>query len=176
MPRWYHDKRAGFIRAEGQQRYICRGFLPELGPLIAAAPDLLDACNEAIALIEAGDDVTEDNVRRVMAETREIAKVLFHGGSEDREVYANAPFIVRAVNNYAQLVRAAEALSVLVADLDDLIANSEGVAGLHMNGEVAPWCDLTRGGQYHTWLELLAYARDILVALGQEEKAAPESR
>lgn len=35
-------------------------------PLLAAAPDLLNACEEAIALIEAGDDVTEEQVRRVM--------------------------------------------------------------------------------------------------------------
>ena len=34
--------------------------------LITAAPKLLEAAEEAIALIEAGDDITEAQVRRVM--------------------------------------------------------------------------------------------------------------
>ena len=52
MQRWYHDKRAGFIRPAGGGRYICRGFAPEHGKLLAAAPDLLDAGKEAIFVLE----------------------------------------------------------------------------------------------------------------------------
>ncbi len=50
MPRiWTHDKRAGLIREEGRRQYVCRGFDTKDGNLIAAAPELLDACKDAFA-------------------------------------------------------------------------------------------------------------------------------
>lgn len=33
-----------------------------------------------------------------------------------------------------------------------LIAESHGVAGLHLNGDVAPWDSLAAGGQFEGWL------------------------
>ena len=33
-----------------------------------------------------------------------------------------------------------------------LIENSQGVAGLHLNGDVAPWDELRDGGQFEAWL------------------------
>ena len=33
-----------------------------------------------------------------------------------------------------------------------LINNSSGVAGLHLNGDLAPWEDLQEGGHFETWL------------------------
>lgn len=44
------------------------------------------------------------------------------------------------------------ALSTLVDDVNALVSESEGVAGLHRNGDVAPWVDLLPGGQYGEWL------------------------
>jgi hypothetical protein len=32
------------------------------------------------------------------------------------------------------------------------INNSEGVTGLHLNGDIAPWCDLQSGGYFEYWL------------------------
>jgi hypothetical protein len=55
-----------------------------------------------------------------------------------------------------------EALSTLVNDLDALIKESEGVAGLHLNGDLAPWHDLTAGGRYESWLRSLEDARATL--------------
>ena len=37
-----------------------------------------------------------------------------------------------------------------------LIADSHGVAGLHLNGDVAPWDELLRGGHYEDWLAPLS--------------------
>ena len=37
----------------------------------------------------------------------------------------------------------------------NLISNSEGVAGLHLNGDVAPWDELMEGGEYEAWLGAL---------------------
>lgn len=36
--------------------------------------------------------------------------------------------------------------------VESLIGESSGVAGLHMNGDVAPWGDLRTGGKYEGWL------------------------
>lgn len=36
--------------------------------------------------------------------------------------------------------------------VSDLIDESHGVAGLHRNGDVAPWSDLRTGGKYEEWL------------------------
>ena len=38
-----------------------------------------------------------------------------------------------------------EAVRVALADLID---NSEGVAGYHLNGDLAPWSELVAGGRY----------------------------
>lgn len=38
--------------------------------------------------------------------------------------------------------------------VSDLIDESHGVAGLHRNGDVAPWSDLRAGGKYEAWLVL----------------------
>ena len=50
----------------------------------------------------------------------------------------------------------------LVQDIDALIGNSEGVAGLHMNGNVAPWGSLTEGGEFGAWLGSFDRLRDAL--------------
>ena len=61
-----------------------------------------------------------------------------------------------------------EALLVLkkgIISVQDLIQHSYGVAGLHLNGEVAPWGTLREGGKYEEWL----IAFDDAVRLIREE-------
>ena len=36
--------------------------------------------------------------------------------------------------------------------VENLIASSEGVTGLHLNGDIAPWDELLTGGTYEEWL------------------------
>lgn len=43
-----------------------------------------------------------------------------------------------------------------------LIEESQGVAGLHQNGEIAEWSTLLRGGAYEEWLLPLCDALDFL--------------
>jgi len=50
----------------------------------------------------------------------------------------------------------------VVSALDALIGESQGVYGLHKNGDMAPWPELTRGGQCEGWLLALNEARDFL--------------
>jgi len=53
-------------------------------------------------------------------------------------------------------------LSELSKAVHDLIDHSEGVAGLHLNGELAPWHSLTEGGQFEAWLLALSDADAML--------------
>lgn len=36
--------------------------------------------------------------------------------------------------------------------VEELIADSSGVYGLHRNGDVSPWSELLEGGQFEAWL------------------------
>lgn len=36
--------------------------------------------------------------------------------------------------------------------VSDLISESTGVSGLHLNGDVAPWDSLEEGGYFEAWL------------------------
>ena len=56
------------------------------------------------------------------------------------------------------------AITKLVNDIDDLIKNSTGVAGLHQNGDVAEWDELEC-----TWLASLDEAREIIEKHGKKQ-------
>lgn len=58
-----------------------------------------------------------------------------------------------------------EAASKALAAVDGLIAESHGVCGLHLNGDVASWGSLTTGGQFEDWLSPLGTLRQALAAL-----------
>jgi hypothetical protein len=57
----------------------------------------------------------------------------------------------------------------VLSDLDDLIAESHGVYGLHRNGDPAPWEELTEGGQFEEWLGSIETLR---VALSENTEAS----
>ena len=46
-------------------------------------------------------------------------------------------------------------LRKVAEDLVALIDDSHGVAGLHLNGDVAPWDELLAGGRFEDWLRSL---------------------
>lgn len=48
----------------------------------------------------------------------------------------------------AELDRVREASGALVDEIDDLMNESDGVAGLHLNGDVADWSELVPGGRF----------------------------
>lgn len=48
------------------------------------------------------------------------------------------------------------ALQGLLADIEGLIDESEGVAGLHLNGDVADWGSLVEGGRFERLSNLSA--------------------
>ena len=58
-----------------------------------------------------------------------------------------------------------EALKMLTYSLEDLIQNSDGVAGLHQNGDIASWNDITLGGRFEGWLMAFDEAKELLEKL-----------
>ena len=42
-----------------------------------------------------------------------------------------------------------------------LISNSDGVSGLHKNGEIASWDDLRSGGHFESWLVAFDEALEV---------------
>ena len=54
----------------------------------------------------------------------------------------------------ARLRRAVDAVRALIAE-------SQGVAGLHLNGDVATWDELLRGGRFEEWLGPLSDAIEV---------------
>ena len=92
----------------------------------------------------------------------------------NRKGYDMDPFDHIAQNNevsdlYAQLAtkdvqiaEMREASTKLLKAVDDLISESDGVCGLHLNGDAAPWGSLVAGGMFEEWLLPLEEARAVL--------------
>lgn len=87
--------------------------------------------------------------------------------SDGRVTKDEAEFMMLAWNNHDKLVGA---LAELTAAVIDLIESSDGVAGLHLNGDLAPWNELTEGGRFDSWLCSLAEAERTLAALKEDAK------
>lgn len=47
-----------------------------------------------------------------------------------------------------------ELIAALLKDIDNLIDESEGVTGLHLNGDVAPWDELLPGGRFERFTSM----------------------
>ena len=71
--------------------------------------------------------------------------------------------------------KARELLNLLLDDLDALIDSSEGVAGLHLNGDIACWESLRQGGRFETWLMRMDEARAFLDSTMDRPAVEPES-
>ena len=57
-----------------------------------------------------------------------------------------------------RLHRRIEDLEQGIEAVRNLMNESHGVAGLHLNGEVAPWEELEKGGRHEEWLAAFNYA------------------
>lgn len=58
------------------------------------------------------------------------------------------------------------ALKGLASDIQGLISESDGVAGLHLNGDIAPWGELEEGGRF----ERISHMSDAMAAIAQAEQ------
>lgn len=51
-----------------------------------------------------------------------------------------------------QIQKKSNHIKTLNIHLQTLISESTGVAGLHFNGDIAPWEELMEGGRFEEWL------------------------
>lgn len=60
------------------------------------------------------------------------------------------------------------ALDGMLTDIHSLMAESYGVAGLHLNGDVATWDELSEGGRFE-WLMHISEARTVVEEVKSEK-------
>jgi len=65
---------------------------------------------------------------------------------------------VRAAAFSDMLEARTDLIRKVIIQMERLVLESEGVAGLHQNGDLAPWSELFEGGQFEDWLESLPKA------------------
>ena len=83
--------------------------------------------------------------------------VAWMAGAEDQRKHMHGR-LSEAAARIEALEAALLAADELARAVDDLMAQSTGVAGLHMNGDLAPWEELVEGGRFEEWLlPLTAY-------------------
>lgn len=138
-----------------------------------------DARGESVAMMLADDDHDEqrglDNARRIVACVNACAgsstEWLEFIVSEDcvDMLGEPRPFETRHAEVLREALRimaerdAAEkqrdellaVLEGLTGDIQSLIGESCGIAGLHMNGDIAPWSELEAGGRFERLTHLL---------------------
>lgn len=103
------------------------------------------------------------NTHEALAQVREALadEALFDDGASACDTLLAVRHFERVctLDNIAAILAHVEALAAEIERLraglravSDLIDESHGVAGLHLNGAVAPWGDLRTGGRYEEWL------------------------
>jgi hypothetical protein len=65
---------------------------------------------------------------------------------------ANPAVILELIRRLREAERVADLYRVGLDAVVTLIDSSEGVAGLHRNGDIAPWDELRAGGRFEGWL------------------------
>lgn len=60
--------------------------------------------------------------------------------------------------------------AALVEMINDLIYDSAGVYGLHLNGDPAPWAELMQGGRFEEWLINLAQPHPGAALLAERDR------
>jgi len=97
----------------------------------------------------------------------------------EKHLDAAAAYIEQAAAREAKLLariekleRVREAARLGVSSVRGLISESRGVDGLHLNGDIAEWRELDRGGRYGEWLDGFNQLEDALAACeeGKEDR------
>lgn len=86
---------------------------------------------------------------------------------------AHVHHIISTLEEENKLLR--ETLEYVLGSVNDLIADSTGVTGLHLNGDFAPWEELMEGGRYEDWLLSLSTAQDFLKELNVPQQTAGDT-
>lgn len=126
--------------------------------LIALAPQMFAALEYVLELANVLPNTLEDVVSLVRPLVDEVKSfrgtpASFQKSDESfRETPACLPSHVSVL----------EACENLIGSVDNLVNESDGVYGLNLNGDYAPWSDLIAGGRYGEWLVDLETAREVV--------------
>ena len=126
-------------------------FSPEDGPIYA------DIAERVIA------DLAESRAYALALEQELRARADPSRGVEMSEAAAFSAGYETA--NEAHQAALVAAVIAALHDIDDLVANSKGVSGLHLNGDMAPWSEIMDGGAYGAWLQSVERLREAIRAL-----------
>ena len=116
----------------------------------------LNAAQDELATLRASEAAAMERVRVLERECR------LTQAQVDR-------MLVNSTKMDANITTLTEAAARVLHDIDDIVANSEGVAGLHMNGEVAEWHSLMSGGSFEAWLRSVEVLRAALTPTADKE-------
>ena len=76
------------------------------------------------------------------------------GAQPRRRAQDDAPHVPDEVDRIiVALCQRIDELAYGIEAIRALIDDSEGVAGLHLNGDLAPWSELQSGGRFEEWLQ-----------------------
>lgn len=71
-----------------------------------------------------------------------------------------------------ELAEARGLLTDTVTEIAELMGESKGVYGLHLNGDPAPWSEIDDGGRFEGWLTKFNAAREWLSSHSAASKPA----
>lgn len=100
------------------------------------------------AAIIAADELIKEQQAEIEHYNNQLDRACGDGNTPadfDKLRDANLSLAMESHQQQAHIERLRECLSCL-------IENSDGVAGLHLNGEIAPWDSLSAGGHFEEWL------------------------
>jgi hypothetical protein len=111
-----------------------------------------------------------DHTRALLEQALEALEVCYSTEYDGAKIYA-AKLALRAAlaapatapDELERLRKDAERMKEGLDAVEVLIDNSSGVAGLHLNGDLALWSDLRTGGHFEAWL--LAFDEAIDAAM-----------
>jgi len=84
---------------------------------------------------------------------REEIAIIIHGGfRSDVKAGAMADDVLSLLAPVFEKAEKYEKAAKGLKAVEDLMNNSEGVMGLHLNGDIAPWSELRTEGRFEEWL------------------------
>jgi hypothetical protein len=123
-------------------------------------------------LEEAPDDGTETTIGRMVRTSKFLEGVAV--GLEAPPA-PECPAMDRVIGYLKSRTETSAALFAQGLEaVERLIADSEGVAGLHKNGDLAPWSELRTGGEFCEWLIVFDAALAELRRPANEERSGLE--
>ncbi len=108
-------------------------------------------------------DAMAEHLATLTPEDLAPIKELFERKKRERER------IARLESDLAAARKALEEKDDGLRAVEDLIDNSDGVIGLHLNGDTAPWDELRTGGRFQEWLQLFDAALERINGEGHAD-------